>query len=803
MVGQIALVYVDAGDVEGRRRVTSLVSTVLAEYDGSVLVEATDEQVASLSREGYELTVQSDGDEIHIGAFTVATAEPLAREAVALRAVTAMGDEDVSEPYAIVQVVGPVKDAWKTALVSLGVELVEFVPRHAFLARIPAGIADAVAALPFVRWIGPFLPQYKISPHLLAGGWRRVSAPEDLDAQVDPDAAPLDPEGNLHVTVIEAAAGYEAAAAVEALGGAVIERSGAQVVIALDPGRVAELATIPSVRWISRYVAAQLCNTVAVDLVNVRAVRDGTAPLGLLGTGQIVAVTDSGLDAAHPDIAERVVAAYSYGRPTGEEGGPGRTDDPDGHGTHVTGSILGGGSASSGQVKGMAPEARVVIQSMISDVRGNPCQTPPGVNPPFARPGQPLFRIPADLTELLKQAYGDGARVHNNSWNLPQFVGEYDERARQVDAFVAQHRDYVVLFASGNGGEDRNRDGTVDRDSTFPPATAKNCIAVGATEGLRLELTPTWGDSSYCPPRTADPPDGDSSRFPIPPLRSDLQANNPHGLAASSGRGPTNDGRIKPDVVAPGTSILSTRAGSSSLPAVGPDGKSAPGGQYAFASGTSMATPITAGAAVLLRQFLIDRKSHQPSAALVKALLVNSAQPLRGQYTPAEIGAVPNDDCGWGLVNLREALAPAPPRIVWLHDQWADPAMSLGTGAAASFTIAVTDPAEPLKATLVWTDPAGGFAFGLRLVNDLDLEIAAPDGTTHFGNAGHYPAGSRCLRADGRDRCNTVEGVVIEAPAMGSYAVHVRAHQVPSGPQDYALVVSGAFTPPTTGTVIP
>jgi subtilisin family serine protease len=792
---RIVLVYADAGDREGRRRITSLASAVLAEYDGSVLVAATDEQVAALDREGYGVSVQRDADEIHIGAFTFATAEPLAREAVARRADT--------EPYAIVQFMGSVNDAWKTALVSLGIEFVEFVPRHGFLVRIPAGIADAVAALPFVRWIGPFLPQYKISPRLLVGGRRRVTASEGLDVQVDPGAAPLDPKGNLQVTVIKAAAAYEAAAAVEALGGVVIERSGTQVVIALDPARVVELATVPSVWWISRYVAAQLTNTVSVDLVNVRAVRDGTAPLGLLGTGQIVAVTDTGLDATHPDIATHVVAGYSYGRPTGKQGGPGLTDDPVGHGTHVIGSILGDGSASSDQVKGMAPEARVVIQSMTSDDFDSGCETPPGVSPPVKRFSERRFSIPSDFTPLLEQGYGDGARVHNNSWTTRG--GEYDPYARQVDAFVAQHRDYVVLFGSGNDGEDRDRDGIVDRDSMGGPATAKNCIAVGATEGLRLEATPTWEDIRYCPPRTADPPDADSSCFPISPLRSDRQADNPHGLAAFSSRGPTNDGRIKPDLVAPGTSILSTRSTTSTRAPLGPDGKPASGGHYAFSSGTSMATSITAGAVVLLRQFLVDRKAHQPSAALVKALLINAAQPLRGQYTPPEIGAVPNDDCGWGLVNLREALAPSPPRIVWLHDRWADPALSLATGAAASFTITVTDPAEPLKATLVWTDPAAGLAAaGPRLVNDLDLEIAAPDGTTHLGNAGHYPAGSPYLSTDGRDRCNTVEGVVIEAPSTGSYTVHVRAHLVPSGPQDYALVLSGAFTPPTaTGTTIP
>jgi subtilisin family serine protease len=789
MDGRSALVYVDPADRDGRRRVAALASRVLAEYDSGLLLEVTDAQVTALERTGYEVAVQRDAEQLHLGAFTVATAAPSARRLDAHRAD--------AEPYAVVQLAGPVDEAWKAALTAMGVELLEFVPRHAFLVRLPAGADDDVAALPFVRWVGPFLPQYKISPRLLAGGRRRVTRAEDLDVEVAPTAAPFDPEGNLQVTVVEGGERAAVAAAVEALGGNVVAQSGTQLVVALDPGRVAELATIPSVRWISRYAPPQVTNDVAVDLINLRAVRDGPAPLGLRGSGQIVAVTDTGLDATHPDLVGRVVAAFSYGR-------PGLTDDPDGHGTHVTGSLLGDGFASAGRVAGMAPAARVVVQSMFRDFSGR-CVTPG--NPPVEQTGLTTISIPPDLGGLLAEAYTHGARVHNNSWTTNVY-GDYDAHSQQVDDFVWQHRDAVLVYGAGNAAEDRDRDGTVDHDSTGSPATAKNCITVGATESMRPAEPITWADSSYCPDRTPDPPDDDSRIFPNEPLVIDRTSNNPHGLAAFSSRGPTDDGRIKPDVVAPGTNILSTRSSTSDLTARGPDGRNAPNGRYAFFSGTSMATPITAGAAVLLRQFLGDRSAHRPSAALVKALLINSAEPLHGQYERpeiglTEIGPVPNDDCGWGLVNLREAVAPASPRIAWFHDLWEDPATSLRTGAAADFALAVTDPVEPLKATLVWTDPPGPVGGQDILVNDLDLEIAAPDGTTHVGNAGQYPPGSRCLRPDGRDGCNNVEGVLIELPAVGPYTVRVRAHEVQSDPQDYALVVSGAFVPPAAGKVIP
>jgi hypothetical protein len=213
-----------------------------------------------------------------------------------------------------------------------------------------------------------------------------------------------------------------------------------------------------------------------------------------------------------------------------------------------------------------------------------------------------------------------------------------------------------------------------------------------------------------------------------------------------------------------------------------------------------MSCPITAGAAVLLREYLVRHQSHQPSAALVKALLINGATPLRGQYRPSELEPVPNQDVGWGVINLREVLQPVPPRRVWFHDRWQDTSESLSTGEDASFTIMITERAEALKVTLVWTDAPATSGAGQKLRNDLDLEVIAPDGSRHTGNEGLYASGHACAReeADGTkwDQCNNAEGLILELPALGQYQIRIIAHNVAQGPQDYALVVSGAFTGP-------
>ena len=173
----------------------------------------------------------------------------------------------------------------------------------------------------------------------------------------------------------------------------------------------------------------------------------------------------------------------------------------------------------------------------------------------------------------------------------------------------------AILFAAGNEGTDGNSDGEVDLDSMSSPGTSKNVITVGATENDRSSVTSTWG--GWWP--------GD---YPTNPVKDDRHADNIDGMAAFSSRGPTDDSRLKPDVSAPGAWILSTKSRDTTSVGWGAYNTS-----YTYMGGTSMATPLTAGATALLIQHLDDNLGHsQPSSALVKAILAASSTDMAGQY---------------------------------------------------------------------------------------------------------------------------------------------------------------------------
>lgn len=400
------------------------------------------------------------------------------------------------------------------------------------------------------------------------------------------------------------------------------------------------------------------------------------------------------------------------------------------------------------KVRLTAPRARLVLQSVL-DASGH------------------LGGLPADLQNLFRTPYQqDGARVHTNSWGstappgTPSIGGVYNQNAKEVDDFIWRNRDCVVCFAAGNEGQDADANGQIDAMSVTPPGTAKNCITVGATENDRPNFNLTYG--------AGWPPD-----FPAEPIASDNVSDNPEGMVGFSSRGPTRDGRVKPDVVAPGTFILSTRS------RVTHDTGWALSGDdlYYYMGGTSMATPLVAGCAALVREFLIvNRGLPAPSAALVKAMLINGARNIVGQYVPSEAGVIPNNAEGFGRVDMRATVGPfAAGETVEVRDE----ATALDTGDEESLTLEVAPGANLLKVTLVWTDPAGE-----SLQNDLDLILRLPGGQERHGNVA---AGSTEF-----DRSNNVEQVSVANPPAGNTTIIVRAHRVAQFPQTYALVVRTA-----------
>jgi serine protease AprX len=378
--------------------------------------------------------------------------------------------------------------------------------------------------------------------------------------------------------------------------------------------------------------------------------------------------------------------------------------------------------------------------------------------------GGGLGGIPVDLHDLFEPPYTkDGARVHTNSWGATTPGLAYDASAREIDDTVWNQQDLVICFAAGNDGSDGNSNGIADRGSVGSQSAAKNCITVGASESERPKFRPTYGD--YWP-----------SDFPTDPLQSDKQADDPDGMVAFSSRGPTKERRFKPDVVAPGTCILSTLSRNVAAPSN--DFGTSTDPLFFFDSGTSMATPLVAGCAAVLRETLVKNGTAKPSAALIKALLIQGAVPLVGQYTPTEAGASPNYNSGWGRVDLAgSVIIPGPDPDSGFGDgkplkQGGTATIGIEIPKGKPGGVAPTGTGVTLKVTLVWTDPPGA-----ALQNDLDLIVKAAGGAERHGNAG---------TSKKFDRTNNVEQIVWTNIPPGHADIIVSAHRITRFAQPYA-----------------
>lgn len=627
--------------------------------------------------------------------------------------------------YILIQTNQPLNRTQKNELEELGIEILEYVPEQTYICRYVPSDLDVIRALPYVEWVNIYLENFKVSPKLR--GTVPTAQTTNLLALSPSERSrsqqPKQVEVVFHHNVSITDEVRQQVAAAARLNPDDLQFSSHSVRLSVQPQYLEELAKIDQVRHIEEYVAPKLYNNVAVGVLTADTVHS----IGLEGANQVIAICDTGFDKGsttdvHPAFTDRVLKLYALGRST--------ANDPDGHGTHVAGSVLGDGTSATmgGAIRGTAPKAKLVLQSVL-DRRGG------------------LGGLPFDLNDLFKVPYdNDAARVHTNSWGAA-VSGEYTQSSEQVDEFVWTHRDCVICFAAGNEGTDSDSNGVIDAGSIGSPGSAKNCITVGATENNRSDQSKPYALLGYA----------------TEPIASDGWSDDPEGMVAFSSRGPTRNQRIKPDVVAPGTAILSTLSRDARIDDF--FGKSLDP-LYAFLAGTSMATPLVAGCAAVVREYFQTKHSHQPSAALVKAMLINGAKNITGQYVPSESGRIPNFAEGFGRVDLAATVAKP--------INFKDEATQLDTGEEETTRVNVSSPNSILKVTLVWTDPPGE-----ALQNDLDLIVRAANGQERHGN----------MRGTSIkfDRFNNVEQVIWSNIPIGDVAIVVRAYRTLL-PQSYALV---------------
>ena len=509
-------------------------------------------------------------------------------------------------------------------------------------------------------------------------------------------------------------------------------------VVAEGAGR--ELAALLRSRPELAFVARPLRPEPHLDLA-LQGPLTGIAPvaaaLGLDGAGIVVDHNDTGVDLRHPDLPPAAVLATN--------GRMAYTDNA--HGTHTASIVVGRGGAPApaegggcdplyppvAEIRGVAPAARLVTNNLFDGGAG-------------------------DIPGMMAWAARHGATVSNNSWGLfgsGTDAFAYSPEAAAVDAAVRDAdpanpvaEPLTVVFAAGNVGPGES--------TVTAPGTAKNAITVGATQNARC---------GFFVPGTDPGPD-------------------PDRVLSISSRGPAQ-GRLKPDLVAPGGEIVA--AGSGDLYAAQPWDQDWTGPRYDLATGTSQAAAVVSGAATLLHQWFRQQHGLAPSPALVKAALVAGATDLGLAQTVQ----------GWGRLDLERAILGPDGGHATLLDAASFPALASGT--TWQHELMVASAAAPLTVVLVWSDVPGEPGADHPLVNDLDLELVAPDGTRYRGNRLDGAWSTPDPDATGDD-ANPLEVVRVAAPTPGSWQLAVRGVSVPRPPadltgQDFVLAIAGDAAP--------
>jgi len=478
----------------------------------------------------------------------------------------------------------------------------------------------------------------------------------------------------------------------------------------------------------------------------------------LLGEGEVIGVSDTGLDqdtcfmrdaqkgpipvseatAPITDLSRRKVVQYlTFSR--GDD-----QDIDDGHGTHVTGTALGaieGASPGETRYDGIAFRAKTAFFDLQDEGT--------------AQSSRNAIRTPSDIIDIFESAFDEaGARLHTNSWGSATNA-VYDSRSRALDEFMFDHDSLLILYAAGNCGERLSGCINSGDGSLFSPAIAKNVLAVGASH---------TGDGAYT--QSIDRVAYFSSR----------------GCGAyDDNASPSSNCRIKPDVLGPGFVVRSAAA----------DPLRASCSVYTSA-GTSMATPVIAGGAALIREYF--RRGFYPfgaegsgpellaSGMLVKAMLVASAvgvdflESSSGQLTA--LGPPPDNIQGHGRVQL-DTVLPFGGLGLFVQDR-----RSIAEGEVQAFEVVVAlSSTVPLTATIAWYE--SGQTFSSFNSNDLDIRIEE-DGASG-GTGVYYPNG-----LSEPDRVNNVEKVYFNPTPGQRYHVFVTATTVEGGGQwNYSLVVTG------------
>lgn len=613
--------------------------------------------------------------------------------------------------YQLIQFGGPVEEDWIESVEELGVTLLKYIPDYSFIARTPLDKHGAITNVESVRWLGPYHPFYKLDPSLLSTLLLDPSLHKDI----------LGEKANYTVMILDTAEGARNGfkADVEKLGGEFDENDlelaleSGMVQISLSPDELEKVSRLPVVEWIQPSAEIITHNLNSAKITGARQSVDGpykwdsTAMWSFdPATGQFNGYTGSNATVAVVDTGVEGSHPTFKGRLKAfySYNGAGNWQDGAYHGTHVAGTVLGDGSWRT------------------NDPSPGPAGKYAGIAPNASLVGQAYLGSGRPISTVMRDAVLGGADISTNSWGYwgSYWHGRYEAVSAAYDRLVRDSWEGTpmsVMFSAGNEGPGET--------TTNPPSTAKNVISVGSCD------------------------DNDGKK-----------------ISGFSARGPTEDGRLKPDILAPGAGITSAFAHSSY--------------SYTTMSGTSMSSPAVAGGAAVVIDYYQQKYEHTPSPALVKAILLNGAEPLPGLSWP-------DDNQGWGRMNLPNSLLETEQRKFLYYDQL-DP---LKTNEEVTYVFNVAAEAN-LKIHLVWTDKEGSPTAAKALVNNLDLVVESPLGDTYLGNQFYL---GQSIPGGSADNTNNVEAFAIKSSPIGEWEVTIKGMNVPDGPvdraQDFALIISG------------
>lgn len=640
----------------------------------------------------------------------------------------------LQEGYVLLGLAGPMDMRWQRELLEVGIVIVDQASPYGLLVHAsPRDLATVAARLhtsagaPVITGIHPLPETTRFAPELR--GWLFGNTTrEELGVRGEADALYLKVE--FHADVDRQAA-VQAALGFLDRGPEFLADSRAPQFAGSPQAVRAMLDAMSEVAFVQPVHERQRMNNISMQegITNIEPVWNHP-DLGYNGAGLIAGVNDSGVETGHPDFPAGVILATA--------GAMNNTDN--GHGTHVTGTVAGRGAILAPVSASGCGDQRTGM----SDVRGAAWGAQVVHNNVFV--GGVL-----DEGAMMTWQAQQGAVINNNSWGYSST--SYGSETVAIDAAVrnaipssSSNVEMSIVFSAGNSGA----------AGITKPANAKNVITVGASQNDRC--------GSYIPSQCSGP--------------------NIDGIACFSSRGPSQS-RIKPDIVAPGTDILSTGSrdpmadfGGWDQPWTGPD--------LALMPGTSMASPLVTGAATVYMEYHLETFGQLPSPALLKAVLINTATNMGGSF--------PSNIQGWGRLDLLKAVeGPANGEIIHFDQHEVN---HLTTGQSWVTEVSVSSDDEPLRLSLVWTDPEGSTNCSSCLINDLDLIVTAPDGTVYRGN--QFGGAWSASNPAGRDSINNVENVYIELPQSGLWTVEVNAVSVSRNPrtlsgQDFALTISGAL----------